>query len=573
MSPAGLPTTPSAGDLAIDSGDANKLKFFDGSVWQNAIGGGAVLSVFGRTGAVTAQSGDYTAAQVTNAASTASANTFTAGSKQTFQASTTTAGARIAAAALPTTPAAGDLAIDSGDSNKLKFYDGGAWRDTDAVASVFGRLGAVTAQAGDYTAAQVTDAASTASANTFASGAKQIFQASGTTAGARIAAAALPSSPAAGDLAIDSGDSNKLKFYDGASWQDTLAGGGGGAVSSVFGRTGAVTAQAGDYTAAQVTNAASTASTNTFTAGAKQIFQASGATAGARIVAAALPSSPAAGDLAIDSGDSNKLKFYDGASWQDTLAGGGGGAVSSVFGRTGAVTAQSGDYSAAQVTNAASTASANTWTTGDQNMSAAASLRAPASAGFAPTIDGSIGYDSTQEKWVGGGNGLTGSFPRVLTVTRPVEALTNSTTAQQNFTSVFTIPANYLVTGKVLRVSILFEFATGSTAQSQRYALKLGSTTVFDQGAAQTPGANTTRNAWLEFLIVGTAAAGASVAVETSSVSPGNWPPATSSLGATAQPVNLATNGSLTIVPAITFGGTATTNTVTLRVAMVEELN
>lgn len=42
-------------------------------------------------------------------------------------------------------------------------------------------------------------------------------------------------------------------------------------------------------------------------------------------------------------------------SWA-ALSGGGGGAVSSVFGRTGAVTAQTGDYSAAQVTNAVSTA-------------------------------------------------------------------------------------------------------------------------------------------------------------------------------------------------------------------------
>lgn len=41
------------------------------------------------------------------------------------------------------------------------------------------------------------------------------------------------------------------------SWA-ALSGGGGGAVSSVFGRTGAVTAQTGDYTAAQVTNAVST---------------------------------------------------------------------------------------------------------------------------------------------------------------------------------------------------------------------------------------------------------------------------------------------------------------------------
>lgn len=42
-------------------------------------------------------------------------------------------------------------------------------------------------------------------------------------------------------------------------------GGGGGAVSSVFGRTGAVVATTGDYTAAQVTNAAATNAANTFT--------------------------------------------------------------------------------------------------------------------------------------------------------------------------------------------------------------------------------------------------------------------------------------------------------------------
>src|SRR5581483_2671256 len=45
----------------------------------------------------------------------------------------------------------------------------------------------------------------------------------------------------------------------GNGWVLVGDGGGAGAVSSVFGRTGAVVAQAGDYTAAQVTNAVSTA--------------------------------------------------------------------------------------------------------------------------------------------------------------------------------------------------------------------------------------------------------------------------------------------------------------------------
>lgn len=46
-----------------------------------------------------------------------------------------------------------------------------------------------------------------------------------------------------------------------SQWQPATIASGGGAVSSVFGRTGAVAAQAGDYTAAQVTNALSSAQT------------------------------------------------------------------------------------------------------------------------------------------------------------------------------------------------------------------------------------------------------------------------------------------------------------------------
>lgn len=87
-----------------------------------------------------------------------------------------------------------------------------------------------------------------------------------------------------------------------------IGGGGGGAVSSVFGRMGAVTAQVGDYSASQVTNA-------------------------------------------VDSS-----MVYSNPAWIGTLAWskltGVPALVTSAFGRTGAVAAMSGDYTAAQVTNA-----------------------------------------------------------------------------------------------------------------------------------------------------------------------------------------------------------------------------
>lgn len=63
---ADLTGTPTLGTLAAESwpaSDGNEYVAKNGA-WTVASGGGAVDSVFGRTGAVAAQSGDYTAAQV-----------------------------------------------------------------------------------------------------------------------------------------------------------------------------------------------------------------------------------------------------------------------------------------------------------------------------------------------------------------------------------------------------------------------------------------------------------------------------------------------------------------------------
>ena len=95
---------------------------------------------------------------------------------------------------------------------------------------------------------------------------------------------------------------------------------GGPAVSSVFGRTGDVVATTGDYAVANVTGAAPTASP-AFTG---------------------VPTAPTA------SFGTNTTQL---ATCAFAIANAGVGAVSSVFGRTGAVTATTGDYSAGQVTN------------------------------------------------------------------------------------------------------------------------------------------------------------------------------------------------------------------------------
>jgi hypothetical protein len=74
-----------------------------------------------------------------NAVDRTLATSYTAGAKQTFSASVATGGINLTPSALPLVPAAGDLAVDSQDANKLKVYDGSAWNTlataTNYVAS------------------------------------------------------------------------------------------------------------------------------------------------------------------------------------------------------------------------------------------------------------------------------------------------------------------------------------------------------------------------------------------------------------------------------------------------------
>jgi hypothetical protein len=132
------------------------------------------------------------------------------------------------------------------------------------------------------------------------------------------------------------------------------AGGGAGPVASVFGRTGTVVAATGDYTAAQVTNAVD--STGSY---ANPTWITS--LAWSKITGApAFLVSPLTtkGDIHVFTTTDARLPI--GANTQvltadSTQASGmkwAAPAVSSVFGRTGTVVATSGDYTAAQVTNA-----------------------------------------------------------------------------------------------------------------------------------------------------------------------------------------------------------------------------
>ena len=64
-------------------------------------------------------------------------------------------------------------------------------------------------------------------------------------------------------------------------------------------------------------------------------------------------------------------------------------------------------------------------------------LYLPTGPGLAPAT-WTLEFNTTQQALFGGGSGRSGANPRVLSVTRPNQTLTNSTTADQDYTSVFT---------------------------------------------------------------------------------------------------------------------------------------
>ncbi|MGA2266997.1 MAG: hypothetical protein ABSH44_00885 [Bryobacteraceae bacterium] len=229
--------------------------WYDGAVFRLMTQGG-VSSVFGRSGAITGQSGDYTAAQVTNAVdSTGNYSnpawiTALAWSKLTGVPSTFNAGQLQGRTLASTTPS--DLQY-LGWNNSASQWEPKTLAAA-GVSSIFGRTGAVAAQSGDYTAAQVTNAVDSTG---------NYSNPAWITALAWSKLTSVPSAFNAGQLqgrtlaSTTPSDSQYLGWNASASqWEPktlpTGGGGGSGEVSSVFGRSGAVTAQSGDYTAAQV---------------------------------------------------------------------------------------------------------------------------------------------------------------------------------------------------------------------------------------------------------------------------------------------------------------------------------
>lgn len=188
---------------------------------------------------------------------------------------------------------------------------------------------------------------------------------------------------------------------------------------------------------------------------------------------------------------------------------------------------------------------------------------------IAALANAALGFDATQGAPDFVGNGQTGRIPKVVVCDVGTETLSNSTTSDQDFTSVYTIPANSLFAKKSYRVTFLLETVTGVSSVTTIFYVKLGSTKVLTLSATNM-GDSSTRSSTVDLTIFGREAPGAAanVSCAATGIKIGDGLNNT-----TNQPVALATNGSLAITPGVTFSGTGSTESVELQAWSVEELN
>ncbi|HEY6343604.1 MAG TPA: hypothetical protein VIY49_19070 [Bryobacteraceae bacterium] len=226
----------------------------------------------------------------------------------------------------------------------------------------------------------------------------------------------------------------------------------------------------------------------------------------------------------------------------------------------------------------------STNSSGVLNLSASTSLTAfqvPTSGGYAPAANGALGFDSTQQRWAAGGNqSTTGYFPRLVysynatndTGTPQLQCSTIGTT-ETAFDPGWTVPANFLIKGKILRIQIIYDFNTPVSESSMRVRIRWGGTSgtaVWDTGA-QSQASIAEKGIFQEFLLQGTAAASGSASIEV-----GGGDRAADSLfpqNSIQSPVSVATNSSEALTLTLTCGAATASQNMTIRQMVIEELN
>lgn len=175
---------------------------------------------------------------------------------------------------------------------------------------------------------------------------------------------------------------------------------------------------------------------------------------------------------------------------------------------------------------------------------------------------------------------ITGSVsvnPGILYVTSGnTDTLNCPNNTTSDFATTYTIPAKLIRAGKLLRITVGYSLTTSAGAPTINFKLQLGGVAVFTSSTLPTTSAITGRSSAVSFVVQGTAAPGASVAVYTNPLN--NWFGANAVMtpmggNTVSQPVNLNTAAGLAIVPGLFCSANTAGNSMTIQQLIVEALN
>jgi hypothetical protein len=191
---------------------------------------------------------------------------------------------------------------------------------------------------------------------------------------------------------------------------------------------------------------------------------------------------------------------------------------------------------------------------------------------------GEVWIDTTLNRLVVNDGATAGGFSPCTTLSVQNNGDTNNSSSafgsDHDHTPTFTIPANFMTSGRAFRVTAHMQLATGSAAPTLAHKMKLGST-VMSGMAAVTP-ANSLSNVqfMLQWIFQATQAPGASANVQCVEMATSNFGAAVSNFNTMAMPVAIATNAAVVVKVATVWGSAGTgTNTIALNQLIVEALN
>jgi hypothetical protein len=276
LTPTTTPATPAAGDLFFDSAASNALKFYDGSAWQT-VGTGTGSGDFKKDGSV-AMTGNLKlgANYISNDGGASEGLAFDTSGNANFTGNVGI-GTTSSAATLEVNPGTlfltravndafgsniiqrktrGAIVQNGDELGYMRFdgYDGAAYKPAANIGVIVDGAPGTNDMPGALIFSTTPDGASALSERMRITNSGNVGIGTNNPARllhvagpVRITPAALPASPAAGDLAFDSGAANALKFYDGSAWNTVGTGSGTSAFSALTAATATNTINNANY--------------------------------------------------------------------------------------------------------------------------------------------------------------------------------------------------------------------------------------------------------------------------------------------------------------------------------------